>query len=82
MTNRSLKEIVSVEVLVYVKSVDMQRRKGRLFRAASHLAPGETRTVEAPPLDDNLYDFKTANDCELEYLVFADGTSWEQPTPI
>lgn len=85
LTNRSLKAISDVDVLVDTKSVHVQGGKGRLFHAATPLFPGETRTVEALPMDydDSLYDFKFAsNGCELENIVFADGTSWEQPSPI
>lgn len=83
LTNRSLKEVVAVDVLVDAKSVHVQGGRGRLFGAATHLAPGETRTIEALPIDYNLYDFKFAtNGCELEHIVFADGTSWEQPSPL
>lgn len=85
LTNYSQQEIVHVSVLADTKRVH-PRDGARLFDAATHLAPGETRTIEVRSTDNNRYDFKSRsgalNGCELEYTVFADGTSWEAPSPL
>jgi len=78
--NRSHREITGVHLLVKRKG---DVRRSRLFGATADLAPGETRTIKAFPVDRNLYDFKFAtNGCELEDIAFSDGTSWEQGSPL
>jgi hypothetical protein len=85
LTNYSQQEIVHVSVLADTKRVHA-RDANRLFEADTHLAPGETRTVDGRSTGTNWYDFKSRsgalNGCELEYTVFADGTSWSAPSPL
>lgn len=84
LTNHSLKEIVSANVLVDTNAVHLPRRKGRLFRVATNLAPFQSQTVQTGPADnDSLYDFKFAtNGCELDSVIFRDGTTWELGSPL
>jgi hypothetical protein len=84
LTNRSFKEIVNVWVLAGTKSLYAQDR-GWLFEGATHIAPGETQNVEIHSSSNELGAFKafpTSNSCELDLADFADGSSWEEPTPL
>ena len=85
LTNYSNEEITHVSVLI---DTTHARRRGsnRVFEAATHLVPGATRTVEARLVDNIPYDFKNPANaragCELEGVVFADGTTWEEPSAL
>lgn len=77
--------IVALQVLV-----DTSRTRhpsgNRLFGASVAIAPHETRTFEAHVVDATRYDFKFKSladrGCEVESVVYADGSTWEMPSPL
>lgn len=85
LTNRSERPIVSLEVLV-----DTTRARhpsgNRLFTSSIAIAPYQTRTFEARVVDKWRYDFKsvffTVGGCEVNEVVYADGSRWEMPSPL
>lgn len=82
LSNRSWKRIVHAEVLIDALVLRSQGGDG-LFDARTDVGPAETRTFDAWPLDRKHYDFKSgAGGCELEQIIFSDGTSWEMGSPL
>ena len=85
LMNRSWKTIVQADVLVDTNRAHLGGGK-QLFEARVHLGPGEIRSAEGISVGRYPYDFKSSwsagTGCELDRIVFADGTNWIAPSPL
>lgn len=83
--NRSSLPIVETSALVDTKR-PRPMSGNRIFDSRVRVAPGARRVMEARVVDRGEYDFKDwfaeRTGCEVERVVFADGTSYEMPSPL
>ncbi len=95
--NQSSSSIVKSTVLIDASHLG-PRGGHRLFDTVTPIGPGKSRTIrgieKAGPRVPGLTDGHPANDwsfknwvdarngCELDHVDFADGTDWEQPSPL
>lgn len=77
LVNRFPKGIVRERVLIHSAIAE-----NRLYLFSAELRPGETKRVVGSLANRNQYDFKNAGPCKVDYVQFADGTTWDAPSPM